>query len=78
MKMADKTDIKAGTLSPQDRGDPAAERHSPFNPMRTIPGGGAAALGAPGWVFGGFVIARSLEYSAREKGIRFMLNRHMD
>jgi hypothetical protein len=46
--------------------------------MRTIPGGGAAALGAPGWVFGGFVIARSLEYSAREKGIRFMLNRHMD
>jgi FAD binding domain len=78
MKMADKTDIKAGTLSPQDRGDPAAERHSPFNPMRTIPGGGAAALGAPGWVFGGFVIARSLEFSAREKGIRFMLNRHMD
>jgi len=78
MKMADKTDIKAGTLSPQDRGDPAAERHSPFNPMRTIPGGSATALGAPGWVFGGFVIARSLEYSAREKGIRFMLNRHMD
>src|SRR5262245_10227996 len=27
MKMADKTDIKAGTLSPQDRGDPQAERH---------------------------------------------------
>ena len=78
MKMADKTDIKAGTLSPQDRGDPAAERHSPFNPMRTVPGGSAAAFGAPGWVYGGFVIARSLEFSAREKGVRFMLNRHMD
>ena len=38
MKMADKTDIKAGTLSPQDRGDPRGERHSPFNPMRLRPG----------------------------------------
>src|SRR5580704_8034 len=78
MKLADKTDIKAGTLSRQDRGDPTAERHSPFNPMRTIPGASAEALGAPGWVYGGFVIARSLEFSAREKGVRFMLNRHMD
>jgi hypothetical protein len=78
MKLADKTDIKAGTLSPQDRGDPAAERHSPFNPMRTTPGSPAAAIGAPGWVFGGFAIARSLEFSAREKGVQFMLNRHMD
>jgi hypothetical protein len=78
MKLADRTDIKAGTLSPQDRGDPARERHSPFNPMRVIPGGAAESLGAPGWVYGGFVIARSLEFSAREKGVRFMLNRHMD
>lgn len=78
MRLADKTDIKAGTLSPQDRGDPAAERHSPFNPMRTTPGSPAAAIGAPGWVFGGFAIARSLEFSAREKGVQFMLNRHMD
>jgi glycine/D-amino acid oxidase-like deaminating enzyme len=78
MKMADKTDIKAGTLSPQDRGDLAGERHSPFNPMRYIPGGRGEPLGAPGWVWGGFAIARSLEFSAREKGVRFMLNRHMD
>jgi hypothetical protein len=78
MKMADKTDIKAGTLSPQDRGDPAGERHSPFSPMRQTPGIPAGSLGAPGWVYGGFVIARSLEFSAREKGVRFMLNRHMD
>lgn len=78
MKMADRTDIKAGTLSPQDRGDPAGERHSPFSPMRQTPGIPADKLGAPGWVYGGFVIARSLEFSAREKGVRFMLNRHMD
>jgi hypothetical protein len=78
MKMADKTDIKAGTLSPEDRGDPQGERHSPFNPMRTTPGASADSLGAPGWVYGGFVIARSLEFSAREKGVQFMLNRHMD
>src|SRR4051812_39646091 len=78
MKLADKTDIKAGTISPQDRGDPAGERHSPFNPMRTTPGGPGESIGAPGWVWGGFVIARSMEFSAREKGVRFMLNRHMD
>ena len=78
MKMAEKTDIKAGTLSPEDRGDPEAERHSPFSPMRTTPGVPANSLGAPGWVYGGFAIARSLEFSAREKGIQFMLNRHLD
>jgi hypothetical protein len=78
MRMADKTDIRAGTLSPQERGDPRMERHSPFNPMRLEPGAPADQMGAPGWVFGGFVIARSFEYSAREKGVRFMLNRHMD
>jgi hypothetical protein len=78
MKIADKTDIKAGTISPEDRGDPARERHSPFNPMRQTPGAPADSLGAPGWVYGGFAISRSLEFSAREKGVRFMLNRHLD
>jgi hypothetical protein len=78
MKLADKTDIKAGTVSPQDRGDPAGERHSQFAPMRQVPGVPADSLGAPGWVWGGFSIARSMEFSAREKGVRFMLNRHMD
>src|SRR5438552_3074710 len=78
MKLADKTDIKAGTVSPQDRGDPAGERHSHFAPMRQVPGVAADSLGAPGWVWGGFSIARPMEFSAREKGVRFMLNRHMD
>jgi hypothetical protein len=78
MKLADRTDIKAGTISPQDRGDLAGERHSAFNPMRYIPGGSGEAVGAPGWVWGGFAISRAMEFSAREKGVRFMLNRHMD
>jgi hypothetical protein len=46
--------------------------------MRYIPGGSGEAVGAPGWVWGGFAISRSMEFSAREKGVRFMLNRHMD
>lgn len=78
MKLADKTDIKAGTLSPEDRGDPDKEISSPFNPMRTIPGASADGLGAPGWIYGGFTLARPMEFSAREKGVRFLLNRHMD
>ena len=48
LKLAAKTDIKAGTLSAEDRGDPAKERHSRFNPMRQTPGIAAAAVGAPG------------------------------
>jgi hypothetical protein len=78
LKLAAKTDIKAGTLSAADRGDPEKELHSAFNPMRIIPGGAGAAVGAPGWVWGGFCLSRCLEFSAREKGIRFILNRHMD
>ena len=78
LKLAAKTDIKAGTLSAEDRGDPQKERHSRFNPMRQTPGIPAAAVGAPGWVYGGFCLARCLEFSAREKGIGFILNRHMD
>jgi hypothetical protein len=78
LKLAAKTDIKAGTLSAEDRGDPEKERHSRFNPMRQTPGIPAGSVGAPGWVYGGFCLARCLEFSAREKGVRFMLNRHMD
>src|SRR5262249_9909259 len=78
MRLADKTDIKAGTVSPQDRGDPQGERHSHFAPMRQVPGVNADSQGAPGWVWGGFSIARPMEFSAREKGGRFLLNRHMD
>ena len=78
LKLAAKTDIKAGTLSAEDRGDPERELHSRFNPMRQTPGIPAASVGAPGWIYGGFCLSRCLEFSAREKGVRFILNRHMD
>ena len=78
IKLGDTTDIRAGTISPEDRGDPDEGRHTRFNPMRTIPGNPGEGLGAPGWVWGGFALARSLEFSAKEKGVRFMLNRRMD
>ena len=47
MKLAEKTDIKAGTVSPQDRGDPERERHSHFAPMRQVPGVPAEGLARP-------------------------------
>ncbi len=78
MKVADKTDIEAGTITVQDKGDGDNEKSSPFNPMYWPPAPSASGFGAPGYVFGGFVVARSLEYSARKKGVQFMVNRHMD
>lgn len=77
MKLGDVTDIEAGTVSLADKGDAAQERSSPFSAMYP-PGPDASSISAPGWVYGGFVIARSLEHSARKKGVRFLLNRHMD
>ena len=69
---SDKTDI-AGTVSPQDRATcrRAAFALAPcvrFRVRRT---------GSPGWVWGGFAIARG-RAAAPEKGVRFMLSRHMD
>lgn len=78
MKLGDATDIEAGTITREDAGSTEDEKSSPFNPQALGPGPSAAGFGAPGCVYGGFIIARSLEYSARKKGVRFMLNRHMD
>ncbi|MDB5538870.1 MAG: FAD-binding protein [Devosia sp.] len=78
MKIGDSTDIEAGTITIEDKGDSDNEKNSPFNPMYWPPAPPATAFGAPGYVFGGFVVARSLEYSARKKGVQFMVNRHMD
>lgn len=78
MKLADVTDIEAGTVSQEDAGDGVAEKSSPFNPMYWPPAPSATAFGAPGYVFGGWAVARPLEYSARKKGVNFILNRHMD
>lgn len=78
MKLGDVTDIEAGTVTLDDAGDPVGEKSSPFNPMYAPPAPSATAFGAPGYVFGGWAAARPLEYSARKKGVQFMLNRHMD
>ena len=78
LKLGDVTDIKAGTISRQDAGSADEERSSPFNPQGSNPAPSGAASGAPGWIMGGFVIARALEISAKEKGVRFLVNQHMD
>ena len=69
------TDIKAGTITPEDAGVADPERTSAFVPRQLSI---SADRTAPNAVHGGGAMARCLEYSAREKGVRFMFNRHMD
>jgi len=79
MKLGAKTDIEAGTITSADAGSMEEERQSLFNPATCGgPGARADAVGAPDCISGGFVISRSVEYSARKAGVRFMLNRHLD
>lgn len=79
MKLSDKTDIEAGTVSREDVGNLAEEWQSPFNPQTCFPAGAPGDIwGAPGCVGGGFVISRSLEYASRKAGVKFMMNRHLD
>ncbi len=79
MKLGAKTDIEAGTITSADAGSMEEERQSLFNPSTCGgPGARADSVGAPDCISGGFVISRSLEYSARKAGVRFMLNRHLD
>lgn len=70
----DQTDIKAGTVSKDDAGV-AGERSSHFAPRVMNDG---AEFASPGARTNGAALARPLEFSAREKGVRFLLNRHMD
>ena len=69
-----RTDIKAGTVSTQDAGT-AGVRSSHFAPSVMGDGAKFASKGAR---TNGAALARPLEFSAREKGVRFLLNRHMD
>jgi hypothetical protein len=68
------TDIKAGTVSAQDAGI-AGVSSSHFAPrlMEEI-----SDMASPGARRNGAALARPLEFSAREKGVQFILNRHMD
>jgi hypothetical protein len=68
------TDIKKGTITKQDAGV-AGKSSSHFAPRLMADG---AKIASPGARIYGAALSRCLEFSAREKGIRFILNRHMD
>ncbi|HEX7080385.1 MAG TPA: FAD-dependent oxidoreductase [Gammaproteobacteria bacterium] len=72
LMLGDETDIKAGTITKEDAGLADPERTSPFAPVQM---NNATRFVAPNAVSNGVALARPLEFSAREKGVRFMLNR---
>ncbi len=69
-----RTDIKAGTVSTQDAGI-AGVSSSHFAPRLM---GDGTNIASPGARTNGAALSRPLEFSAREKGVQFILNRHMD
>jgi len=73
LMLGDKTDIKAGTVTRQDAGIQNVSS-SHFAPRYMED---ASAQVAPGAVNNGAALSRGLEFSAREKGVRFILNRRM-
>jgi hypothetical protein len=73
LMLGDKTDIKAGTVTRQDAGI-RNKSSSHFAPRFMD---SAAKWAAPGAVWNGAALSRGMEFSAREKGVRFMLNRRM-
>lgn len=73
LKLGDRTDIRAGTISAEDAGvDGVSSSH--FAPA--LMGNGSAVAG-PDIRTNGAALARCLEFSAREKGVEFMFNRRM-
>jgi hypothetical protein len=72
LMLGDKTDIKAGTITAEDAGVADRERTSPFAPVQMNI---ASRFVADGAVSNGVALSRSLEFSAREKGVQFMLLR---
>jgi hypothetical protein len=75
LMLGDKTDIKAGTITPEDAGVADPERTSAFAPVQMI---NAGRFVGPNAVSNGVALARPLEFSAREKGVQFMLHRCFD
>jgi len=73
--IGDKTDMKAGTITAEDAGVADPERTSAFAPVQMD--NGVRVVGEGAWS-NGTALARPLEFSAREKGVEFMLNRHFD
>jgi hypothetical protein len=75
LRLGDRTDIKAGTITAEDAGVSDPERTSSFAPVKMID---ATRLAGPNTVYNGVALARPLEFSAREKGVEFMLHRCFD
>ena len=75
LMLGDETDIKAGTVTAEDAGVADRERSSAFAPTQM---GNARRAVAPNAVSNGAALSRSLEFSAREKGVEFMLHRRFD
>jgi hypothetical protein len=75
LMLGDVTDIKAGTVTAEDAGVADRERSSAFAPVQMTNSGRTVADGA---VSNGAALSRCLEFSAREKGVQFMLHRCFD
>src|SRR5690606_32414124 len=75
LMLGDQTDIRAGTITAEDAGVADPERTSAFAPVQM---NNASRFVGPGAVSNGVALARPLEFSAREKGVEFMLNRCFD
>jgi len=75
LMLGDVTDIKAGTITAEDAGVANLERTSPLAPVQMQD---ASSFVGPGAVRNGAALARPLEFSAREKGVQFLLHRRFD
>ncbi len=75
LMLGDKTDMKAGTITAEDAGRADPERTSAFAPVQMS--NSSRSVG-PNAVSNGVALARPLEFSAREKGVEFMLHRSFD
>ena len=75
LMLGDKTDIKAGTITAEDAGVADPERTSSFAPLQMQD---ASRFVGPNALSNGVALSRPLEFSAREKGVEFMLHRHFD
>lgn len=74
-KLGDVTDIRKGTITREDAGIADPERTSPLAPVKMED---ASEVVGPDAVMNGVALARPLEFSAREKGVKFILHRHFD
>ena len=75
LMLGEATDIPAGTITAEDAGRADSERTSAFAPVQM---NDASRFVGPGAVSNGVALARPLEFSAREKGVQFMLHRCFD